>query len=319
MAEEEGRSAVRPPPGARRGRIGRRRRGPPPSKRPFRLDLRAVHSLLDAATAASSGLRTSPPLAAEFAAALLPLPDARIRSRVLDLLDGAVDMARLHAPRLLRVSIELANVILAGAAAAVEASPSTAPPPSAADAAAAAAAASTSNVAGGGAAQPPPRRTAPPAHLTPLPLLLVAHGCGRCRRPRSVGAHLCSSAPCTRGRIRPSRRPPPPPPRRRLLPSSIVAPPPEAHPEVPQPHALSRGVLGLLRLRRASRHADLLRLQGLLLPLLPELFALRPASELMPVLRDATRHSAPPMPSSPSPAQPPPAPTSSRRRRPVRW
>ena len=65
--------------------------------------------------------------------------------------------------------------------------------------------------------------------------------------------------------------------------------PPAYQAEVPQPRILASGLLGLLRLRRATRHADLLRLQAVVLPLIPRLFALRPTSELLPPLRDATR------------------------------
>ena len=67
--------------------------------------------------------------------------------------------------------------------------------------------------------------------------------------------------------------------------------PPSLQPSLPQPQSLARGLMGLLRLQRAARHADLLRLQGLVLPLLPPLCALRAPSEILPMLRSATRHS----------------------------
>jgi len=63
----------------------------------------------------------------------------------------------------------------------------------------------------------------------------------------------------------------------------------QEHPEAPSARSIAAGALGLFKLRRSHRHADLLRLQALLLPLLPSLLAARPIAELMPILRDATR------------------------------
>lgn len=65
--------------------------------------------------------------------------------------------------------------------------------------------------------------------------------------------------------------------------------PTSLQPDYPQPRQLTHGLMGLLKLRRAQRHYDLLRVQGLLLPLLAPLCRLRPFSEIQPLVREATR------------------------------
>ena len=62
--------------------------------------------------------------------------------------------------------------------------------------------------------------------------------------------------------------------------------PPRAHPSSPRPTDLAGGLLALLHLRRSPRHADLLRLHGVVLPLLPTLFSHLSTAELSPLLRD---------------------------------
>ena len=67
--------------------------------------------------------------------------------------------------------------------------------------------------------------------------------------------------------------------------------PPAQLPEAPSPRAITAGLLGLFRLRRSAKHADLLRLQGALLPVLPALFELRPTADLLAIIKDGTRPS----------------------------
>lgn len=78
----------------------------------------------------------------------------------------------------------------------------------------------------------------------------------------------------------------------------VTTAPAEVAPAAPSARVVVNGLLGLLQLQRSTDHGDLLRIQASLLPLLPRLFELVPASELIPILRDASR-SCDPWPTRP--------------------
>jgi len=210
-------------------------------------------------------LRLPASFAIDACMALAAYPHACVRARVLGVLDEAVALARPFYPRVVRASLEVITCLLAKAFR------------------------SACSLSTGASREPEPR---PPQRAQPQQQQLlqqqrraVAELCGTTLRECAPlllrgmesleDAPLEDAAAATRAAVAFLR-----------LGHHVHV---QEHPEAPSARSIAAGALGLFKLRRSHRHADLLRLQALLLPLLPSLLAARPIAELMPILRDATR------------------------------
>ena len=228
---------------------------PPSSKPPT---VQSLQNLLDLAATRGGASHVHASTLFELCLAVLPYRDATVRSRALALLDESVGELRLHSPKQTRVAVELATSLLTMTAA-------YAPIPVLVAAAGPPTAASSSD----STASRQALLAIQSATLVGCAPLMMRGMDAWEDAPIEDAAAMAHAAIAF------------------LRLGSLV--PPSQQPESPSPRTLAMGMLGLFRLHRSVRHADLLRLQGLLLPALPALFALRPPAELLPTLRDASR------------------------------